>query len=38
MKIYIFLMLMSLFIGVSYSAAGGEAKARGLVPRDSVAA
>jgi hypothetical protein len=38
MKIYMLLLLMSVFIGISYSAAWHQAKAHRPVPRDSTAA
>jgi hypothetical protein len=37
MKIYVFLLLMSVFIGISYSAAWHHANARRTAPRDSAA-
>jgi len=38
MKIYMFLLLMSVFIGISYSAAWHQANARNALKRDSAAA
>jgi hypothetical protein len=38
MKIYMLLLLMSVFIGISYSAAWHQASARRAIPRDSAAA
>jgi hypothetical protein len=38
MKIYMLLLLMSVFIGISYSTAWHRANARGPAPRDSAAA
>jgi hypothetical protein len=38
MKIYMFLLLMSVFIGISYSAAWHRANTRSAIPRDSAAA
>jgi hypothetical protein len=37
MKIYMLLLLMSVFVGISYSAAWHQANARHPVPRDSAA-
>jgi hypothetical protein len=38
MKIYLLLMLMSVFVGISYSAAWHRANARSAIPRDPAAA
>jgi hypothetical protein len=38
MKIYMLLLLMSVFVGISYSAAWHQANARRSVPHDSAAA
>jgi hypothetical protein len=37
MKIYMLLLLMSIFIGISYSAGWRRANARSAIPRDSTA-
>jgi hypothetical protein len=37
MKIYVLLLLMSVFIGISYSAVWHKANARRAAPRDSAA-
>jgi hypothetical protein len=38
MKIYMLLLLMSVFVGISYSAAWRQASTRHAIPRDSAAA